>query len=89
MGDSGDSCLDYLWRGSAITGDGGSTDVSQILGLIKAPNMMHGLSIVPHHGVMRLPVMYIGKSRLCRMFDQVVEMDMRFGHQPSQNRTGM
>jgi hypothetical protein len=89
MGDSGDSCLDYLWRGSAITGDGGSTDVSQTLGLSEAPNMMHGLSIVPHHGVMRLPVIYTGKSRLCRMFDQVAQIDTRFGHRSSHNRTGM
>jgi hypothetical protein len=52
MGDSGDSCLDYLWRGWAITGDGGLTDVSQILDLIEASNTMHDLSIVPHHGAM-------------------------------------
>ena len=89
MGDYGDSCLDYLWRGSAITGDGGSTDVSRILGLIKAPNMMHGLSIVPHHGVMRLPVMYVDKSWLYRMFDQAVQIDARFGHRSSHTRTGI
>jgi hypothetical protein len=52
MGDYGDSYLDYLWRGWAITGDDGSTDISQILILIKATKLAHGLSIVPHHGVM-------------------------------------
>jgi hypothetical protein len=59
MGDYGDSYLDYLWRGWAITGDGGSTDVSQILYLIKVPNIMHGLLIVPHREVIRWPVVHL------------------------------
>ena len=59
MGDYGESCLDYLWGGWAVTGDSGSTDVPRILGFIEAPNIMHGLLIVPHREVIRWPVVHL------------------------------